>query len=92
MATFESTNIKKIDIGDAVFKVMTKEDEKKLKGYQYDSLVFRYIIARKQMAEYERLKFKGDYPPKENDFYDKQANREIMRFCQILDEAIGEHE
>lgn len=43
------------------------------------------------MAEYERLKFKGGCP-KENDFYDKQANCDIMRFCQILNEVIGEHE
>jgi len=92
MATFKMTDIKEVNIGDTVFKVMTKEDEKKLKGYQYDSLVFRYIIARKQMAEYEKLKFKGGCFPKENNFYDKQANRDIMRFCQILNEAIGEHE
>ena len=44
------------------------------------------------MAEYEKLKFKGDCSLKENNFYDKQANRDIMRFCQILSEAIGEHE
>lgn len=92
MATFESTGIKKVGIGDTVFKIMTEEDEKKLKGYQYDSLVLRYIIARKQMAEYERLKFKGGCSLKENNFYDKQANHDIMRFCQILDEVIGERE
>lgn len=92
MATFKMTDIKKVNIGDTVFKIMTEEDEKKLKGYQYDSLVFRYIIARKQMAEYEKLKFKGDCFSKENNFYDKQANRDIIRFCQILNEAIGEHE
>ena len=81
----------KIDMLSDGLKIDTIND-KKLKGYQYDSLVFRYIIARKQMAEYERLKFKGGYPPKENDFYDKQANRDIMRFCEILNEVIGEHE
>ena len=92
MAEFICKGIKSVSIGDKVFKVATEEDEKKLKGYQYDSLVFRYIIARKQMAEYEKLKFKGDCSPKENNFYDKQANRDIMRFCQILNEVIGEHE
>ena len=91
MVEFDNAKIKSVEVGDTVFKVWTENDEKKLKGYQYDSLVFRYIIARKQMAEYERLKFKGGCSPKENDFYDKQANRDIMRFCQILNEAIGEH-
>lgn len=93
MATFDPTNPPtSIGIGDTIFKIKTEEDEKKLKGYQYDSLALRYIIARKQMAEYESLKFKGGYSSKENNFYDKQANRDIMRFCQILDEAIGEHD
>lgn len=65
-------------------------NKKKLKGYQYDSLVYRYIRAREQMAEYEYVKDSR----KEHDkaYYRLQANRDIMRFCQILDEAIGEHE
>lgn len=41
------------------------------------------------MAEYERLRYKTS-PSKKDDFFDKQADRDIMRFCQILDEAIGE--
>ena len=65
-------------------------NEKKLKGYQYDSLVYRYIRAREQMAEYEYVKDSR----KEHDkaYYRLQANRDIMRFCEILDEVIGEHE
>jgi len=65
-------------------------NEKKLKGYQYDSLVYRYIRAREQMAEYEYIKdSKKRY---DKAYYRAQANRDIMRFCQILDEVIGEHE
>ena len=52
----------KIDMLSDGLKIDTIDD-KKLKGYQYDSLVFRYIIARKQMAEYERLKFFRKYYP-----------------------------
>ena len=53
MADFINNGIKEIEIGDTVLKLFTKEDEKKLKGYQYDSLVYRYIRAREAMAELE---------------------------------------
>lgn len=92
MAIYKYSEVKPIRIGDKVFELKTEEDKKHLNGYIFDSLVFRYIIARKQMAEYKNLKFKGGCSSKDNNFYDKQANRDIMRFCQILDEAIGEHD
>lgn len=65
-------------------------NDKKLKGYQFDSLAYRYIRAREQMAEYEYIKDSS----KKNDkaYYRQQANRDIMRFCQILDEVIGDHD
>ena len=63
-------------------------NEKKLKGYQYDSLVYRYIRAREAMAEWEWERDRKQ----ERSWYFKQANRDIMRFCQILNEAIGEHD
>jgi len=71
-------------------KAESNYNKKKLKGYQYDSLVYRYIRAREQMAEYEYVKDSR----KEHDkaYYRLQANRDIMRFCEILNEAIGEHE
>lgn len=67
-----------------------QKDEKHLKGYMYDSLAYRYIRAREQMAEYEYIKDSK----KEHDkaYYQRQANRDIMRFVQILHEAIGEHD
>lgn len=88
MAHFECTDVKSVKIGDTVFKIMTKEDEKKLKGYQYDSLVYRYIRAREAMAEWEWERDRSH----ERAWYFKQANRDIMRFCEILNEIIGEHE
>lgn len=63
-------------------------DEKKLKGYQYDSLVYRYIRAREKQAEYEYIYGKTS----DRTTCDERANRDIMRFCQILNEVIGEHE
>ena len=69
-------------------------DEKKLKGYQYDSLIYRYIRAREQMAEYEYLRDKQSNISNHTEWtvYRQRANRDIMRFVQILDEVIGEHE
>lgn len=94
MATFKLTDVKEVNIGDTVFKIMTEEDKKKLKGYQYDSLVYRYIRAREQMAEYEYLRDRQSNISKHREWtiYRERANRDIMRFIQILDEVIGEHE
>ena len=88
MAEFIRSDIKEVKLGDMVFKIVTEEDKRKLKGYQYDSLVYRYIRAREAMAEWEWERDRNH----DREWYFKQANRDIMRFCQILDEAIGEHE
>ncbi len=65
-----------------------QELEKKLKGYGYDSLCLRYNIARDAQARYEA-----------NNLYDgdmgrsmRMAQRDKMRFYQILDDLIGEHD
>ena len=55
----------------------------------YDSLVYRYIRAREHMAEWEWER--GDHSH-DRVYYFKQADRDIMRFCEILNEVIGEHE
>ena len=79
----------KIDMSDGSLKIDTI-DEKRLKGYQYDSLVYRYIRAREQMAEYEYTK--DSHRQYDKAYYRLQANRDIIRFCEILNEAMGEHE
>lgn len=61
------------------------ENDKHLNGYMFDSLVYRYQLARQELAKYIA-------------YYDERslrqetlnANRDIMRFVQILDELIGE--
>ena len=63
-------------------------NEKKLKGYQYDSLVYRYIRAREAMAQWEYERDRS----RDRSWYFKRADRDIMRFCEILNEAIGDHE
>ena len=86
MAEFVTTETKNIKIGDTIFKLFTEEDEKNLKGYQYDSLVYRYIRAREAMAE---LEYARDHTHDRLHYY-SMAQRDIMRFCEILDEVIGE--
>lgn len=91
---FKHSKIKEIYIGSEVFTMNTEQNEKKLKGYQFDSLVYRYIRAREQMAEYEYLRDKQSNISNHIEWtiYRQRANRDIMRFVQILDEIIGEHE
>lgn len=68
-----------------------KEDSH-LKGYIFDSLVYRYKLAREQAMQYELI------VAKKEDSYCKEkairhmANRDVMRFIEILEEAMGEHD
>ena len=68
------------------------EIEKTIKGYGFDSLVFRYKLAREGQArlEYKEARSNKDYSHDEQ-FYMDRANRDLMRFIQILDELLGEH-
>lgn len=86
MAEYKNADIKTVKVGDTVFKIFTEEDKKNLKGYQYDSLVYRYIRAREAMAE---LEWSRDHDFEKSKYYEI-AHRDIVRFCQILDEVIGE--
>lgn len=80
--------IKKIVINNESFE-LELDNQKHLKGYLYDSLVYRYIRAREHMAEWE---WERDHHKHDRDWYFQIANRDIMRFCEILSEAIGEHD
>ena len=72
-----------------------EEHKKHLKGYIYDSLVYRYQLARYKAS----LKDADDIMEKEN-ISRREAEAEarynydsdLMRFCEILNEAIGEHD
>ena len=83
--------IEKIIINGKEYQVQNK---KHLNGYLYDSLCYRFIRAREQMAEYEYLRDRQSNKNNTKDWtvYRQRANRDIMRFCEILDEAIGEHD
>lgn len=63
------------------------EHEKHLKGYIYDSLVYRYQLARYTQADFEAQN-KGISIEKARNY----AKRDIMRFVEILNEVMGEHD
>lgn len=72
-----------------------KEFQKNLKGYQYDSLVYRFRIALERGRE-ARIRYYEERFPDESHVENRkrayaEEGRDLMRFCQILDEAIGEH-
>lgn len=92
---FLHSEVKEVNIGDKVFTIKTKEDERKTKGYLFDSLVYRYIRAREHMAECEYLKDQASLKSTERHnwaTYKKMANRDILRFIDLLNEAMGEHD
>jgi hypothetical protein len=65
-----------------------KKVEKKIKGYGYDSLCLRYKIAREAQAKYEAHNlFNGDMEKSM-----RMAQRDMLKFFQILDDLIGEHD
>ena len=69
--------------------------DKHLKGYMSDSLCYRYQLARYKACEADAMDLvmtkglsKREAEAKARDLYE----RDCMRFYQILDEAIGEHD
>ena len=68
---------------------------KTVNGYLYDSLVYRYIRARENMAEYEYLRDQTSPNPSHRHHewltYRTRVNRDIARFIELLNEAMGEH-
>lgn len=68
-----------------------KDENKHFKGYMFDSLVYRYKLAREQAMQYELMIAKRNGDSKESTII-HTARRDIMRFIEILDEAIGEHD
>lgn len=61
------------------------DHEKHLKGYIFDSLVYRYKEALYKAHLYDA---KRDETPFKKELY----FRDLMRFIQILDEGLGPHD
>lgn len=80
-----------------IFDYYNNQDEHKkhLKGYMYDSLVYRYQLARYKASskDAEDIMEKENISRKEAEAVARfNCDRDLMRFCEILNEAIGEHD
>lgn len=82
--------VKNINDAQDVFNEYTTH----YKGYMYDSLCYRYQLARYKACEADAtdLVITKGLSKREAEAKALQAyERDCMRFYQILDEAIGEH-
>lgn len=74
---------------------VSREDLNKLcedrLAYIYDSLCFRYIIAREKAALYEFEEARKAGKTHDKGYYLDLAKRDAMRFTEILNDLIGEH-
>ena len=90
-------NIKTDEIFDQLIKNANKtfdEYNKNYKGYIYDSLCYRYQLARYKACEADAMNLvitKGMSKREAEAMARKTCERDCLRFYQILDEAIGEH-
>lgn len=69
-----------------------KNLEKKIKGYGYDSLCLRYRLTREAQAKAEFIENRREGDHHEFSHYMAMAKRDCVRFYQILDDLIGEHD
>jgi hypothetical protein len=61
-------------------------------AYIYDSLCMRYIIAREKAALWDAYQNTRDgRVNRDRTFQQQQAERDVMRFIEILNDLIGEH-
>ena len=82
---------------ESLKKVETKEDneEKHLKGYMFDSLVYRFKMYQEKAFQLEVIDYKYKHNCSEPEARHKvrdMYNRDMVRFIDILHEAIGEHD
>ena len=74
---------------------MEINNSKHLKGFMFDSLVYRFkdYQSRAFMAEVNDYKYSHAVSEMEaRQQVHRRHDRDLMRFIQILDEAIGEHD
>ena len=72
-----------------------QEYKKKLKGYMFDSLIYRFKdyqtkAFQSEVADYRYVNCCSEMEAREK--IHSRHNRDLMRFIEILDEAIGEHD
>lgn len=65
------------------------------RGFAFDSLVFRFKEYQSKAFQSEVMDYKYKYNVSENEARMKiqdRHNRDLMRFIQILDSVVGEHD
>ena len=70
-------------------------NEKHMKGFMFDSLVYRFKDYQARAFPLEVMDMKHNRNLSEMEARERvkdRHNRDLMRFIQILDEAIGEHD
>ena len=70
-------------------------NEQHMKGFMFDSLVYRFKDYQSRAFSLEVMDMKHNRNLSEVEARERvksQHNRDLMRFIQILDEAIGEHD
>ena len=74
---------------------MKNTNDKHLKGYMFDSLVFRFKEYQAKAFQSEVNDYKYRYTTSETQakiIVKRKHDKELYRFIQILNEAIGEHD
>lgn len=85
----------KKEYGNYMMKTGGTNNKEHTKGFMFDSLVYRFkdYQARAFMAEVNDYKYRNATSEMEARQRVKEMhNRDLMRFINILDEAIGEHD
>lgn len=70
-------------------------NEQHMKGFMFDSLVYRFKDYQARAFPLEVMDMKHNRNLSEMEARERvkdRHNRDLMRFIQILDEAIGEHD
>lgn len=71
------------------------KDNKHLKGYMFDSLVYRFKDYQNKAFDYEVTMYNAERHLSRIDAelaITHRHERDLMRFIEILNEAIGEHD
>ena len=79
-------------IEDLKKQIHTQTLIKKVKGYGYDSLCLRYKMARDAQMQLELMEDRKLTGGMKQNVIQDRAKRNEMRFYEILDELLGEHD
>ena len=86
-------SLEKAHLYDAIAENV-KEYNKHMKGYMFDSLVYRFKDYQSRVFHMEVLDLKNEGRTELDAriTVGERHNRDLMRFIEILNEAIGEHD